>query len=129
MPEGGQFFINLRRWGPSRMAVLFTTESAEEGPVIVTFSTTEHGEIGGSNSGTYIPELANDRWYDYTLIDTGEELFVFIDDQFTLALPISDELPDAGQLGLEWHRPCIFDSLSVATVDGVTVPIAVQEIR
>lgn len=129
MPEDGQFFVNLRRWGESRMAVIFTAETDEEGPIIETFSTIEGKEVPGANSHAFVPELNVDQWYDYTLIDTGDKLLVFVDDRFTVLFSIWDELPNTGEIGLEWHRPCVFDSLSLATIDDVTVPSAVTVLR
>ncbi|MDA3949198.1 MAG: hypothetical protein PF508_08225 [Spirochaeta sp.] len=129
MPEGGAFFTNLRRWGSSRVAVIFATESEEEAPSISTFSTTKDRTLAGSHSNAYIPELNSDQWYDYTLIDTGDELFIFIDDQYTLAFPVANELPASGHLGLEWHRPCSFDSLAVSVADDVFVPASIANGR
>jgi hypothetical protein len=129
LPKEGEFFVNLRRWGGSRMAVIFNPGNARHDPRISTFSMVEDRDLPGYHSDTPIPELNSDQWYDYTLIDTGKELFIFIDGQFTLTLPVAEELPKTGALGLEWHRPCAFDSLSVYTVDEVDVPASIERAR
>lgn len=126
LPEKGEFFINLRRWGDSRMAIIFKPAGMDTGhdsrPLISTFSWLQGRDLAGFSFGTHIPELNSGQWYNYTLLDTGEDVFIFIDNAMILRLPVSDELPDQGDLGLEWHRPCVFDSLSVHTVDAIVVP-------
>jgi hypothetical protein len=122
VPENGEFFFNTRAWGGSRMAVIVNPERGDEPARFESFSTAEGRDLPAARFDQNLPALAAGQWHDFVFIDDGERLYIFVDETFYAVFPISEELPAKGDLHLEWHRPCSFDSLSVASFESMKPP-------
>ena len=121
LPEDGEFFLNTRVWGGSRLAVIVRPDTPEHGAHLHVFS---HDPVGRnlSNYHAPLPELTPNRWYDYSFVDTGDQLLIFIDDTLMAVLSVPAELTEQGELRLEWHKPCRFAELRVSQAESIHLP-------
>lgn len=121
LPEDGEYFLNTRFWGHSRMAVIVRPDTPESSAHLEMFANDPQGRTL-SDQHALLPRITPNRWYDYSFVDLGDKLLVFIDDTLSAIFPIPSELTDQGELGIEWHRPGRFAELRVIQAASIDLP-------